>query len=100
MVEHVPGEEEVPAAIDVLERVRVDGEDLIRGEVDAEITDFDDLWYAEERTAVDGWLRDRGWDVATATFSELMARYDRRIPQGAEESMPPTLYVSAQRRER
>ncbi|MDR3657489.1 MAG: class I SAM-dependent methyltransferase [Mycobacterium sp.] len=66
--------------------------------VNAEITDFDDLWYAEERTAVDGWLRDHGWDVTTATFAELMARYGRTIPRGAEESMPPTLYVSAQRR--
>lgn len=66
--------------------------------VNAEITDFDDLWYPEERTPVDDWLRGRGWEVATATFAELMARYDRRIPQGAEDSMPPTLYVSAQRR--
>jgi methyltransferase (TIGR00027 family) len=66
--------------------------------VDTEITDFDDLWYPEERTAVDGWLREHGWDVSTATFSELMARYGRRVPQGAEDSMPPTLYVSAQRR--
>jgi methyltransferase (TIGR00027 family) len=66
--------------------------------VDAEITDFDDLWYPEERRAVDGWLRDHGWKVATATFSELMARYDRRIPSGADALMPPTLYVSAQRR--
>ncbi len=65
--------------------------------VNAEITDFDDLWYPEERTAVDGWLRERGWDVSTATFAELMARYGRSIPPGAEESMPPTLYVSAQR---
>jgi methyltransferase (TIGR00027 family) len=66
--------------------------------VDSEITDFDDLWYPEERTPVDGWLRDRGWDVATATFSELMARYGRIVPQDAEHTMPPTLYVSAQRR--
>jgi methyltransferase (TIGR00027 family) len=66
--------------------------------VDAEITDFDDLWYPEERRAVDGWLAEHGWDVSTATFSELMARYDRSIPQGAETAMPPTLYVSAQRR--
>ncbi|MGO9155312.1 class I SAM-dependent methyltransferase [Mycobacterium sp.] len=66
--------------------------------VDAEITDFDDLWYTEERTPVDGWLRDHGWDVSAATFAELMARYSRTIPQGVEDSMPPTLYVSAQRR--
>jgi methyltransferase (TIGR00027 family) len=66
--------------------------------VDAEIVRFDDLWYPEERRAVDGWLSEHGWDVTTATFSELMARYGRSVPQGAEDSQPPTLYVSAQRR--
>ncbi len=66
--------------------------------VDAEITDFDDLWYAEERTPVDDWLRARGWDVATATFAELMARYGRSVPDERQNPMPPTLYVSAHRR--
>jgi methyltransferase (TIGR00027 family) len=66
--------------------------------VNAEITDFDDLWYPEERRAVDGWLSEHGWEVTAATFSELMVRYGRSVPQGAEDSMPPTLYVSAQRR--
>jgi methyltransferase (TIGR00027 family) len=66
--------------------------------VNAEITNFDDLWYPEERTPVDGWLREHGWDVSMATFKELMARYGRTVPEGAEDSMPPTLYVSAQRR--
>jgi methyltransferase (TIGR00027 family) len=66
--------------------------------VNAEITDFDDLWYPEERRAVDGWLSEHGWDVTAATFSDLMARYGRSVPKGAEDSMPPTLYVSAQRR--
>jgi methyltransferase (TIGR00027 family) len=65
--------------------------------VDTEVTDFDDLWYPEERTPVDGWLREHGWDVATATFAELMARYSRSIPEGTGHVMPPTLYVSAQR---
>lgn len=66
--------------------------------IDAEITDFDDLWYPEERTPLDSWLRERGWDVSSASFPELMARYGRSIPQGAEDSMPPTQFVSAQRR--
>jgi methyltransferase (TIGR00027 family) len=66
--------------------------------VNAEITDYDDLWYPEERTPVDGWLREHGWDVSSATFAELMARYSRSIPEDAQDSMPPTLYVSAQRR--
>jgi methyltransferase (TIGR00027 family) len=66
--------------------------------VDAEITDFEDLWYAEERTDVGDWLRERGWDASEVTFAELMARYGRSVPDGGEDSMPPTLYVSAQRR--
>jgi methyltransferase (TIGR00027 family) len=67
--------------------------------VDAEVTDFDDLWYAEERTPVADWLREHGWDTSAATFPELMARYGRAIPDGAEDSMPPTVFVSAQRGE-
>jgi methyltransferase (TIGR00027 family) len=67
--------------------------------VDVEVTDFDDLWYAEERTPVADWLREHGWDATAAAFPELMARYGRSIPQGAEDSMPPTLFVSAQRLE-
>jgi methyltransferase (TIGR00027 family) len=66
--------------------------------VNAEITDYDDLWYPEERTPVDGWLREHGWDVSAATFAELMARYSRSIPEDAQDSMPSTRYVSAQRR--
>ncbi|WAJ45069.1 class I SAM-dependent methyltransferase [Mycobacterium sp. Aquia_216] len=66
--------------------------------VDAEITDVEDLWYAEERTPVDAWLREHGWDVAALSFPELMARYHRSLPDDAVDAMPPTLYVSAQRR--
>jgi methyltransferase (TIGR00027 family) len=83
--------------------VRREREDLQRARaaaakvVDIEVADFGDLWYPEERRAVDGWLLEHGWDVTTATFSELMARYGRSVSQGAEDSMP-TLYVSAQRR--
>jgi len=85
-------------------RVRRQREDMQRMRaaaaklVNAEITDFDDLWYPEERTPVDGWLREHGWDVSVTTFEELLARYGRSVPQGAEDSMPPTLYVSAERR--
>lgn len=65
--------------------------------VHADVTDYEDLWYPEERTAVADWLRDHGWDVSAATFVELMARYGRSIPHDAEDTMPPTLFVSAQR---
>jgi methyltransferase (TIGR00027 family) len=66
--------------------------------VDADITDDDDIWYPEERTALDVWLREHGWDVSMATFKELMARYGRGIPENLDDSIPPTLFVTAQRR--
>jgi len=85
------------------ERVRRQREDMQRMRaaaarlVDAEITNYDELWYPEERTPVDDWLRGHGWDVSVATFAELMARYHRNIPSGGEDAMPPTLFVSARR---
>src|SRR5271166_3436096 len=66
--------------------------------VDTEITDFDDLWYPEERTPVDGWLREHGWDASATTFADLLARYGRTVPDDLGDVMPPTLFVSAQRR--
>ncbi len=65
--------------------------------VNAELTDYEDLWYAEERTAVADWLGERGWDVSAATFAELLARYGRGVADDVDDSMPPTLFVSARR---
>jgi methyltransferase (TIGR00027 family) len=96
---NVPGEgftdpERVQRQREDMQRMRAAAVKLIN----VEIPDDDDLWYPEERTPVDSWLREHGWDVSAATFAELMARYDRSVPQDVEDSMPPTLYVSAQRR--
>ncbi|MHA7649939.1 class I SAM-dependent methyltransferase [Mycobacterium sp. ML4] len=65
--------------------------------VAADIPAVEDLWYAEARTPLPQWLRERGWETSVVTFPELMTRYDRAVPSGAELSMPPTLFVSAQR---
>jgi methyltransferase (TIGR00027 family) len=65
--------------------------------VDAEIPAVEDLWYPEERTVLPDWLRERGWEASASNFPELMARYHRTVPSGSEDSMPPTLFVSAQR---
>jgi methyltransferase (TIGR00027 family) len=65
--------------------------------VDAEIPDVEELWYPEERTVLPDWLRERGWEASASNFPELMARYHRTVPIGSEDSMPPTLFVSAQR---
>jgi methyltransferase (TIGR00027 family) len=62
---------------------------------DSEIPDVDELWYAEERTDVADWLRRHGWDASSVTMTELLARYGRSIPD--EQSLPPTVFVSARR---
>jgi methyltransferase (TIGR00027 family) len=64
---------------------------------DAEMPAVEDLWYAEERTPLPEWLRERGWEASAVDFPELMARYGRGVPDGAEVAMPPTLFVSARR---
>ena len=85
------------------DRVRRQREDMQRMRaaaaelVDAEITDFDDLWYPEERTAVDDWLRERGWDVSASTFADLMARYGRTVPRGRRLDAADTFRVRAAR---
>jgi methyltransferase (TIGR00027 family) len=62
-----------------------------------DIPDFADLWYFEERTDVADWLRAHGWDVSVMSAEELMARYERSVPEGAQDATPLTLFVSAQR---
>ncbi|WP_118915772.1 class I SAM-dependent methyltransferase [Mycobacterium shigaense] len=98
LASNVPGEgfsdsEKVRRQREDNQRIRATAAELI----DAEITDFDDLWYPEKRTPVDSWLRERGWDVLSVSFPELMARYHRTIPEGAEDAMPPTQFISARR---
>ena len=77
-----------------MQRLRATAAKLVK----ADVTDYDGLWYPEERTPADGWLREHGWEVDAPTFPQLMARYGRNIPTGSEDSMPPTVFISAQRR--
>ncbi|OBK54490.1 class I SAM-dependent methyltransferase [Mycobacterium kubicae] len=65
--------------------------------VDSDMPAVEDLWYAEARTALPEWLGEQGWDVSAVDFPGLMARYHRQVPAGNEDSMPPTLFVSARR---
>lgn len=63
---------------------------------DRDLPELQDLWYFEEREDVDAWLRRHGWEVTVTPAEELMARYDRRPPQGIEDGIPGTLFVAAE----
>jgi methyltransferase (TIGR00027 family) len=63
--------------------------------LDTEVTDLDELWYAEERTDVTDWLREHGWDASAITMKEMLTRYGRNVP--GDDELPPTGFVTAQR---
>jgi methyltransferase (TIGR00027 family) len=62
---------------------------------DSQMPDVEGLWYPEERTDVPEWLRAHGWAVSSASMAEMLARYDRTVPD--EDVAPPTVFVSAER---
>ncbi|BBZ11559.1 class I SAM-dependent methyltransferase [Mycobacterium branderi] len=63
--------------------------------LDTELPNADDLWYREERTDVTEWLREHGWQASATGMAAMLARYGRYVP--AEDVMPPTVFISAQR---
>jgi methyltransferase (TIGR00027 family) len=78
-----------------MQRYRELAAQLGRGEHD--FPDFEELWYFEDRTDVGDWLRTHGWNVSVQTAEEMMARYDRHPPEGIEDGVPKSLFVSAER---
>lgn len=62
---------------------------------DSQMPDVEQLWYPEERTDVPDWLAAHGWSASSASMAEMLARYDRVVPD--EDLTPPTVFVSAER---
>jgi methyltransferase (TIGR00027 family) len=61
----------------------------------SQMPDVEALWYPEERTNVVDWLHAHGWSVSSASMAEMLARYDRVVPD--QDLTPPTVFVSAER---
>lgn len=99
LASNVPGEgfndpERVQAQRDGSRRLQAVAAQLFH----TEVVDITELWYAEERSRMDDWLRDRGWQVDTAlTLEQLLADYGRAMPDEPAGGVPPTLFVAAQR---
>ncbi|MGH3542311.1 MAG: SAM-dependent methyltransferase, partial [Mycobacterium sp.] len=67
------------------------------GREEHDFPDFEELWYFEDRTDVGDWLREHGWEVSVQTAEEMMVGYDRHPPEGIEDGVPRSLFVSGVR---
>lgn len=61
------------------------------------VPDTESLWYLEPRADVTEWLQGRGWEVSAITSRDLVARYQRSIPHGAEDAAPQSVFIEAAR---
>lgn len=57
----------------------------------------EDLWYLEPRGDVAKWFRAQGWEIEVRTAAELMARYQRSVPDDVKDATPSTLFVSGRK---
>ncbi|HEU0191948.1 MAG TPA: class I SAM-dependent methyltransferase [Mycobacterium sp.] len=62
--------------------------------VNTEVTDLEDLWYAEARSDVGAWLAEHGWRASTESLTQWLARYGRG--DLASDRMP-NLFVSGEK---
>jgi methyltransferase (TIGR00027 family) len=62
-------------------------------EADEKVPDTQDLWFIEDRTEVDEWLIEHGWDVTSAKAADLMDRYGRRAAGEHDDTTPRTVFV-------
>ena len=60
-----------------------------------DVPDTEALWYLEPRTDVARWLAGRGWEVDAVGSRDLMLRYHRPAPAGAEDAAPASLFIEA-----
>jgi methyltransferase (TIGR00027 family) len=59
------------------------------------VADPVDLWFIEERTDLERWLIERGWQVSTIEAVNLMHRYDRSPEGEIEDLAPRSVFIEA-----
>lgn len=53
----------------------------------------ENLWYVEERTDLEQWLTQRGWEVTVIEALDLMRRYGRSPAAADEETIPRSVFI-------
>lgn len=62
------------------------------GVEDDDTPDVADLWYVEDRTDLNDWFTERGWEVSVIDAADLMTRYNRAVD---EDTTPRTVFLEA-----
>jgi len=68
---------------------------------DTSVSDPVDLWSIEERTDLEQWLTERGWQISAIEASNLMHRYDRppeHLEGYVEDLAPRSVFIEARLR--
>ena len=63
-----------------------------------DIPEFPGLWYEEERTEVADWLQQHGWQVDAIHVHDMMASYQREVPEEDAIGIPECVLVTGQLR--
>lgn len=77
----------VKAFYDELRQVVIEGGDAM--------PEFPGLWYDEERADLTNWLERHGWQVDAVDVRQVMAHYQREVPEEDAVSIPLCEFIAA-----
>lgn len=63
----------------------------------ADVPNFEELWYFEERTDLAEWLRSHQWDLSVVPSDELVRGYQRTVDPDVADALPGSRFISARR---
>jgi methyltransferase (TIGR00027 family) len=63
----------------------------------ADLPNFEELWYFEERTDLAEWLRSHQWDLSVVASDELLTSYERTVADDVADGLPGSRFISARR---
>jgi methyltransferase (TIGR00027 family) len=64
--------------------------------VGVELPDTPGMWFDEDRTDVSDWLQEHGWTVESVDILDVMARYQRGVPEEEAAGIPACDCISGQ----